>query len=625
MASSATVGTAVIKLTFDGKDVTAQLAGISDKVEKSGTNSGKSFASAWSVAAGNLISKGVSKISSTISSNLGGAISRVDTLNNFPKVMTSLGYSAEESKKSIDDIGSALDGLPTSLDAMAGDVQKLAATMGNLDDGMVNATSVGLGLNDMFLAGGKGTAVASAAMEQYNQMLAVGKVDQQGWNSLVNAAPGQMNQLAQSILGVDANAQDLYEAMKNGEVSFDDLNAAIVNLDQEGGEGFDSFKNQAVAATDGIATQMENVGTSMKKVLAAALNGDDMAGPITQLFERVEGLIETLAPGVMNAIGAVVDMVLGQLPQLITNIVPQIVPMISNLIQNIAQNIPQYTQNIIDMILAIVNAIVPQIPSILKAVVDGILGFFLTASNPENLSAMLDMWVTLLLTVVDAIPDIIVALIDALPQIITNIITFLTSPSTIMKLTEGAVKLFFGLVEAVPKILGALLGAFGSLVGALWNGITSMFGEFAGNFGNFISGIFRGAINGVLGFIEGIINGPIDIINGFIGVINGAFGFLGVNLGTLGRISLPRLATGGIVTSETIAMIGEEGKEAVIPLENNTDNWAGLLAATLAEEMEIQGTDNNKVVIEEQNFIVKDGFDAREAGRLFMQEIRRAA
>jgi hypothetical protein len=50
---------------------------------------------------------------------------------------------------------------------------------------------------------------------------------------------------------------------------------------------------------------------------------------------------------------------------------------------------------------------------------------------------------------------------------------------------------------------------------------------------------------------------------------------------------IPKLAKGGIVDGATLAMIGEQGKEAVVPLENNTE-WLDKLAA------KINGTANNK-------------------------------
>jgi len=223
---------------------------------------------------------------------------------------------------------------------------------------------------------------------------------------------------------------------------------------------------------------------------------------------------------------------------------------------------------------------------------------------------------------ISALPNMITALVEALPQIIEAIINFLTNPETIAALMDAAVQLFMALILAVPQILGGLISAFGTLVGNLWTGIKNMFSEFAANFGNFIGGIFKGAINGVIGFIEGFINTPIDIINGFIDIINGAFGWIGVNLGRIDRIRLPRLAEGGIVSSATIAMIGEEGDEAVIPLENNTGNWAGLLASTLADEMVLNG--ENKEINVYMNNNINNKLDAKEIGSLMVQSIRRA-
>ena len=102
-------------------------------------------------------------------------------------------------------------------------------------------------------------------------------------------------------------------------------------------------------------------------------------------------------------------------------------------------------------------------------------------------------------------------------------------------------------MQAVPQIIGSLLAAFGNLFSGLWNTLTTNFGSFVARFGDFLGGIFKGAINGVLQFIENMINGPIDLINSFVDVINSAFGAIGVNIGHVPRVSLPRLATGGIV------------------------------------------------------------------------------
>lgn len=628
------VGEAVIRLTFDGKDVKASLNKVESQVEKTGSATGGKWGSAWVVAAGNLIAKGVSKVASMVTNTMGSAISRLDTLNNFPKVMTALGYSAEEADSSVKLISDSLDGLPTSLDAAVGDIQKLAATMGNLNQGAVNATTVGLGLNNMFLAGGKGTEYASRAMEQYNQMLAAGKVDMQSWRTMLDAAPGQMDQLAKTLVGAEANSMDLYNALQQGTVSFDDMNAAIVRLNEEGGNNFASFEDQARSATGGVATQLENIGNTMNKIVAAALEGnlEDMDKYTTQLAERISAVAPTLIQGFVGAFNTLAK----SLPKIVLSLLPDLLKGAGDLLmglwdflyiqlpQFIADALPIVAQALVDFLQNLINVLPTFIEQMTQAIINLINGIVALFQNPQFLTLLLQAAITLFMQLVKALPQILTALISALPTIIQSIVAFLLDPGNLAMIIDGAVQLFMGLVMAVPQILGALLEAFGSLVGSLWDWITSRFGQFATDFGNFIGGIFRGAINGVLGFIENFINAPIDLLNGFIGIINDAFGWLGVNLSPIGRISLPRLAQGGIVDSATAAIIGEEGQEAVLPLEHNTDNWAGLLASTLAVEMQEQDYSGREINVYMTNEI-NNQLDAAEIGRIMIQSIRRAA
>ena len=107
--------------------------------------------------------------------------------------------------------------------------------------------------------------------------------------------------------------------------------------------------------------------------------------------------------------------------------------------------------------------------------------------------------------------------------------------------------------------------SIGSFFSGVWSTVQSIFVNAGQKVGSAVGGAFRSAVNGVLGTIENVVNGFIGMINGVIGVINK---IPGVSLGGIGYVSLPRLARGGIVDSPTIAMIGEAGKEAVVPLEN---------------------------------------------------------
>lgn len=207
------------------------------------------------------------KAASAISSNLNGAIARADQINNFPVVMKNIGYSADDAAKSCAKISEALDGLPSTMSDLTGMVQQLAPLTTSLDE----ATDIALSLNNALLAGGASSIEASNALTQYTQMLAAGKVDQQAWNSLVSAMPGQLNTLAEKLLGAGKKQADLYQAMKTGKVSFDDFNAALVDLNENGFGQYASFADQAVGATQGIGTAITNVSNRIQKQITKVL------------------------------------------------------------------------------------------------------------------------------------------------------------------------------------------------------------------------------------------------------------------------------------------------------------------------------------------------------------------
>ncbi len=123
--------------------------------------------------------------------------------------------------------------------------------------------------------------------------------------------------------------------------------------------------------------------------------------------------------------------------------------------------------------------------------------------------------------------------------------------------------------EMFTNAYNAVKNAFSSIGGffsGVWSTVQSIFVNAGQKVGSAVGGAFRSAVNGVLGTIENVVNGFIGMINGVLGVVRNLPGLGWV--GSVSTVSLPRLARGGIVDSPTIAMIGEAGKEAVVPLEN---------------------------------------------------------
>lgn len=269
---------------------------------KGGGQAGKGFASGL-LAKGGIIGAAAAvttKAMGVISNSIGSAVGRADQMNNFPKVMKNLGYSSQDAAASIKKISNALDGLPTTSSAMTGMVQQLAPLTSNLDE----ATDIALAFNNAMLAGGASTMEQENALTQYTQMLSAGKVDMQAWRSIQAAMPGQLNQVAEAMLGAGKNSNDLYEAMKNGSISFDDFNKKVMELNQNGFGKYASFAQQAKDATQGIGTAMENVKNRVAKAVQKVIEAvgvENIAGAING-FSSQFGKIGDAAAGMVTGV-----------------------------------------------------------------------------------------------------------------------------------------------------------------------------------------------------------------------------------------------------------------------------------------------------------------------------------
>lgn len=120
---------------------------------------------------------------------------------------------------------------------------------------------------------------------------------------------------------------------------------------------------------------------------------------------------------------------------------------------------------------------------------------------------------------------------------------------------------------------------WGSFFSGLWDKIKNTFSKIGTNIGNAISGSVKAGINGMLGVIEGVINGFLNMINGAIDLINL---IPGVSISKVKLVKFTRLAEGGVVDEPTPAVFGEDGAEAVVPLENNT-GWLKKVARQIHE------------------------------------------
>ena len=279
-------------------EINSQLGGL-------GTTGGNKFSGGFldvlkGSAIGTALGNMATKAGSSIMDGLSVGIGRLDTIENFPRVMEALGYSTDEADKSINTIMEHLDGLPTATQDMVTLTQAISDSTGDLD----LATRAALGFNDMMLANGASAAEVATAQGVLNRVLGKGSATAAQWQSLTSVMPAQLGIVAKSMLGAGASTEDLHTALEDGTVSWNDFLQAIADLDKSGyvdeaGRQIASFEEQARANSDGIGTAIDNIknriGAGWADILKAIGRSD------------ISGVINTMSYGVRDGMRKIAE------------------------------------------------------------------------------------------------------------------------------------------------------------------------------------------------------------------------------------------------------------------------------------------------------------------------------
>lgn len=157
-----------------------------------------------------------------------------------------------------------------------------------------------------------------------------------------------------------------------------------------------------------------------------------------------------------------------------------------------------------------------------------------------------------------------------------------TVSNTAKSAWDGISGFFSGTWSNIKNIFNGMVGwvrgSFSNAWGNAWNGVKTIFSSIASGLGN----IFKTPINFIISVINGFIRGLNRIkIPSWVPAVGGK----GISIP-----EIPKLARGGLVSGSTIAMIGEAGREAVLPLDRNT-GWMDELAS------KINGNNNTPINI----------------------------
>lgn len=382
-------------------------------------------------------------------------------------------------------------------------------------------------------------------------------------------------------------SDDAVKASAQYKDSLQNMKTAISSVGREIGSSFMPSMSKMMDAFGGVIKGSDGAEEALQEGIDAFLdNIDEQVDKIVEIADRLIPLfvemitrnLPKLIEAAMKILQTLADMLVKNLPMLLK----AAMQIITQIAQGIAQALPELIPTIIDVVYEIVeiltdpDTLMPLVRAafdIINALIEGLLSPEAINRFVEMLPEVIENLVNILVESVGLLLDAAVAIIEALcdyflePENVQKI--FDTTLEIIVKICEGLLKVLYKVGEAVGEIVKKIVDCIG--IGDYWqagmdviddfmSGVKQKWDEWAdwwGSIGERIYDALHGNTEGT--FIdEGKVWQPPD----------------------------KAMATGGIVTRPTRALIGENGSEIILPLDRNTE-WMDALASRIGTGVQI--------------------------------------
>lgn len=355
-----------------------------------------------------------------------------------------------------------------------------------------------------------------------------------------------------------------------------------------------SFGN-IVDAISVMQTAMGIAGTTAKEAETT------ISGSIGTMNKAWDNLVlsMTTGEGVEEAFQAWSDAFL----QVITNLDPIINTLAENL-PIVAEKLGEFLPKIIEPLTPVIQTIVKSIAEICASMTEQLVPIIL----PAVLKLAYEVGKTLVVTIVSWLWDLYNQFANIFSELGVKFREWINDIA--LKLTEF-------LYVSAGKFGEWALGVYGK-IRLMWEKIKEVFSSIGVSISEAITGAVKGAVNSVLGFAENTVNGFIRAINTALGVINA---IPGVSISTLSELSIPRLATGGIVEAGnggSIIRAGEAGEDEWVVPESKM--------ASLVEQINEANRGNNITINVSGTFATSETEQRRVAEQIYdaLQDINRS-
>jgi phage-related minor tail protein len=527
------------------------------------------------------------------------AVKLADTANeaadygdNVDKMSQKLGLSAEAYQEwdfIMQHSGSDVDKMSASMKKLADAVQEptkeSAAAFEKLGISMEDAAK--MSQEDLFAA----TITALQDMESgtertalANDLLGKSAMD---LGALLNMSSDEVESMRQEVNDLGGvMSSDAVEASAAYKDSLQNMKTAIGGIGKEIGSSFLPSMTRMMNSVTQIATG------NLDAVQGLEAGIDDFIANIDKFAEQIAEKADTIIPVIVEAITK-------NLPKLID----AALKIIQTLAEMLVKNLPMILRAGIQIITAVVQGIAKALPDLIPVVIQVVLEIAEILTDPKTLMPLIRAAFDIINALIDGLlsPDSINAMIEMLPDVVSNLVDILlesldllldaavaiitalcdyffdpentqkiidTSIEIIAKICEGLLKALYKVGEAIGEVVKKIVDCLG--LGEYWEAGMDVIDEFMGGvkqkwdeWADWWGSIGERIYDALHGNTEGTF----------------------IDEGKVWTPDKP-MATGGIVSRPTRALIGENGAEMVLPLERNTE-WMDMLAARIGTGVQI--------------------------------------
>lgn len=447
----------------------------------------------------------------------------------------------------------------------------------------------------------------------FARMKSSGKVTLEYLNLMIENGFNPLNQVAEDT---GMTMAEVYDAISNGKITFDQVEKAMKKMTSKGGQYFGLMENQSKTMNGMLSTLSDTVQMKLGEAFEV------VNGKIVEILPNVISFIDnldvndvinglTMLIGVLGGVFAILTSMRGAIA--LFNIITTVQQlgglnvMLMNLSSNIGVVIATIAPvvGIIAGIIAIITAVTLAIKqlwetnegfrnvvmtaikgitdtlnnaynTIIKPVLDNLVKILLDVWN-NGIKPLWDNWVAFVGAIISRMADlwnnikpIVDWFISVFGPVLSNIINsvanaFGSAIRTIINVAGSWLKNITSVVDGIIRILNGIItfikGVFTGNWKMAWQGVVDIFGGIFSTLGGLVSA----PINAVIGLINGAI-GAINSISVDIPKWVPVFG--GKHFG-LSIPRIPYLEKGGVLKKGQVGLLEGNGAEAVVPLEKN--------------------------------------------------------